>query len=168
MKPLKLIKNSLQQPLIVVGWNFLLAMLLLSACRIFFFLIYHDTFSDVTFSHLITMCAGGLRFDLSTLLLFNSLYALVMLLPFRFRANRLYQTIAQYIFSVINSLLIVMNCVDMIYFPFNNKRTTITFLSEFQNEGNLLKIIGISMVQYWYVTLFGVIMVALLIVGYNQ
>ena len=50
MKPVKLIKNSLQQPLIVVGWNFLLAMLLLSACRIFFFLIYRDTFSDVTFS----------------------------------------------------------------------------------------------------------------------
>ena len=168
MEPVKLTKNSLQQPLIVVGWNFLLAMLILSACRIFFFLIYRDTFSDVTFSHLITMCAGGLRFDLSALLLFNSLYFLLMLLPFHFREKPLYQTIAKYIFGIVNSLLIIANCVDMIYFPFNNKRTTITFLSEFQNEGNLLKIVGISMVQYWYVTLFGVIMIALLIVGYKR
>ncbi|NCA78787.1 MAG: LTA synthase family protein [Sphingobacteriia bacterium] len=156
------------KPFVVVACNFLLVMALFSVCRLFFFLIYNSTFVDVTFTHLLMLCRGGLRFDLSALLLCNSLYLLLMLLPFHVRENLLYQRIVRIIFLSVNSVLLLMNCVDMAYFPFTNRRTTVTVFSEFQHDANLLKIIGLSIFQYWYITLFCIILIVLLFVGYRR
>ncbi len=157
-----------RKPLTVVLCNLALMMLLFSLCRIFFFLIYRDTFADMTWAHFVEVCGGGLRFDLSALLLFNSLYIFCALLPLHFRADARYQKAVKWIFLTINILLLVVNCADMAYFPFTHRRTTITFFSEFQNDGNLLKIIAIGLIDYWHITLFCAAAIGVLVLGYRR
>ena len=143
-------------------------LLLFTFCRVFFFLIYRDTFADMTLAHFVEICVGGLRFDLSALLLFNSPYILLALLPLPWRDTPAYQTVLKALFLTINILLLVVNCADMAYFPFTNRRTTITFFSEFSNDANLLKIIVIGLFDYWYVTLFCLALIAIVVVGYRR
>lgn len=168
MKPKSVLKTLIHSPLAIVIGNLLLMMLLFTFCRVFFFLIYRDTFSDMTLAHFVEICLGGLRFDLSALLLFNSPYILLALLPLHQREKPAYQTVLKTLFLTINILLLVVNCADMAYFPFTNRRTTITVFDEFSNDGNLLKIIAIGLVDYWYVTLFGLALIAILVVGYRR
>ncbi len=168
MKPKIVFKTLIHSPLAIVVSNLLLMMLLFTFCRVFFFLIYRDTFSDMTLAHFVEICLGGLRFDLSALLLFNSPYILLALLPLHQREKPAYQTVLKTLFLTINILLLVVNCADMAYFPFTNRRTTITFFSEFSNDGNLLKIITIGLFDYWYVTLFCLALIAIVVVGYRR
>ena len=55
--------------------------------------------------------------------------------------------------------------MDMVYVRFTDRRTTCTLFTEFQNDGNLAQIILQAAGQYWYVTLFGIAIIALLIVA---
>lgn len=168
MKLKKVLKTLIQSPLAIVVSNLLLMLLLFTFCRVFFFLIYRDTFADMTLAHFVEICVGGLRFDLSALLLFNSPYILLVLLPLPWRDKPAYQTALKTLFLTINILLLVVNCADMAYFPFTNRRTTITFFSEFSNDANLLKIITIGLFDYWYVTLFCLALIAIVVVGYRR
>lgn len=168
MKPKRVLKTLIHNPLAIVVSNLLLMLLLFTFCRVFFFLIYRDTFADMTLAHFVEICVGGLRFDLSALLLFNSPYILLALLPLPWRDKPAYQTALKALFLTINILLLVVNCADMAYFPFTNRRTTITFFSEFSNDANLLKIIIIGLFDYWYVTLFCLALIAIVVVGYRR
>jgi phosphoglycerol transferase MdoB-like AlkP superfamily enzyme len=143
-------------------YNFLLMLLIYYLCRIFFFLVNQSYFPDVTFSHFLTLLKGGFQFDISALIYTNLIYLGLQIIPFRFRQNRTYQSTARRIFILINSLAVIVNCVDIIYFRFTNRRTTSTVFSEFQNEDNLFKIMGSSLLEYWYVTLFAVFVIFVL------
>ncbi len=157
-----------RQPFVAVCYNLLLMMLVFSVCRVFFFVIYHTVFADMTAEHFWEICAGGMRFDLSALLLFNSLYFLLALLPFRFRENVRYKRVVKWIFLSINAILLIVNCMDMAYFPFTNKRTTCTVFSEFANDSNLLKIFFVAIFEYWYITLFCLALLVAMFFAYRS
>lgn len=162
------IKRLWRHPICVAMCNVLLVMLLFSLCRIFFFLLNRTAFSGMTWPHFAEILGGGLRFDLSAILLFNSLYILLTLLPFRFRQNAHYQEVAKWVFVIINAILLIANCADMAYFPFSQRRTTCAIFSEFAHDNNLPKIFAISLVNYWYITLFCVATIAVLWFGYRR
>lgn len=131
-------------------------------CRIAFYFINIEYFKDITLSQFGTICKGGVMFDISAILYFNILYLLMNILPFEFRYNELYQKIAKWIFMFTNSIAILLNCSDMIYFKFTNRRTTFTVFHEFSHEDNIAKVLGESMVQYWYVTLLAIFLIFIL------
>lgn len=151
----------------VAAENLLLLMLLYTLSRLFFYLISGDLFPNVSGAHLREMLLGGMRFDLTAVLYLSSLYLLLMLLPlpWKWRTNKTYQTVAKWCLWVPNILGLIVNCADMVYVRFTDRRTTMTFFSEFENDDNLLRIFLTGMVQYWYVTLFAILIVALLIIG---
>lgn len=148
----------MQHPWVVAACNFVLVMVIYTLSRLFFYAINADLFSHVSVGHLVEMCVGGLRFDLTALLFLNMPYLLMELLPLRLRANRGYQRTAQWLYWLFNGIGIIVNCADMVYFRFTDRRTTCTFFTEFGNDDNLWKILLTGMVQYWYVTLFALIM----------
>ena len=158
-------KRFWQHPWVCAAWNMLLVMAIYTLSRLFFYLISPDLFPDVTISHLWEMLRGGMRFDLTAVLYLSSVYLLLTLLPLppKWRFNKAYQHVAKYFFIIPNLIGIAVNCIDMVYVRFTDRRTTITFFSEFQNDGNLLSIFLQGVKQYWYVTLFAFIMMAALI-----
>lgn len=145
-----------KQPAIIMAVNFAIAMLLYMAERWFFFWMNHATFQDVTFSDMLTICGGGVRFDVSALCYLNILCIALQTVPGKWRDRVVYQRIVKYIFLVINTIGIFMNVADVVYFDFGGRRTTATFFSEFGNENNIGKILLQSITGYWQVWIFGV------------
>lgn len=159
--------NSLHKiwnhPVIVASCNILLVMLLYSMARMFFYSITRASYNDMSTGHLVEIMSGGMRFDLTAVLYLSSLYLLLELLPLRIRENVLYQRVAQWTFWIPNIAGIFTNCADMVYVQYTDRRTTIAFFSEFENENNLTNIFFTAVVQYWYVTLFFIVSCAILI-----
>jgi len=158
------------QPAAAFLCNFLLVMVIFTLSRIFFFLANKSYFADVDTLRLLTMLKGGLQFDLTALLYINLLYLAMQLLPFRFRHNNTYQTIARWVFIITNGIAIIINCVDIPFFRFTNRRTTSSIFSEFANEapGGISKIILKAAVDYWYVTVFAIAAIAILWLLYRK
>ena len=158
-------KQIWKHPWMVGASNLLLVMVLYTISRLFFFWVNVDLYPNVSVSHLLEMLAGGLQFDLTALLYLNSLYLLFVLLPLpsTIRNHHNYISTAKWAFWVPNILGFIVNCMDIVYVRFTDRRTTCTVFTEFQNDGNLVSIIWQSMWQYWYVTLFGIALLTLLI-----
>ena len=158
-------KRFWNHPWVCAAWNVLAVMVLYSLSRLFFYWVSPDLFPDVTGRHLWEMMVGGLRFDLTAVLYLSAVYLLLMLLPLpmAWRQNKVYQTVAKWFFLVPNLLGLAVNCIDMVYVRFTDRRTTITFFDEFQNDGNLPSVFLQGVTQYWYVTLFGIFALSALI-----
>ncbi len=163
-------KRFWQHPWVCAAWNMLLVMAIYTLSRLFFYFVSPDLFPDVTGKHLWEMLLGGMRFDLTAVLYLSSVYLLLTLLPLpaEWRQNTVYQRATKYFYIIPNLLGIAVNCIDMVYVRFTDRRTTITFFSEFQNDGNLLSIFLQGVTEYWYVTLFALIMMAALIDLYRR
>ncbi|GAP72751.1 LTA synthase family protein [Candidatus Symbiothrix dinenymphae] len=159
---MKLFWNKIKaEPAFAVLCNLGLMLVVYFLLRIAFFLVNISYFSDMTQGHFLTLLGGGVQFDIAAIMYTNLLYILMQILPFKFRLNTLYQTMATWVFVVTNSCGVIANCCDFAYFPFTNRRTTSTVFTEFQNENNIAKIVGYSLLDYWYVVIF----VGLLIFG---
>ena len=160
-----------QQPAWVMIVNFFMVMIIYMLSRWFFYYMNRGTFQDVTFSEMMTiswgglrfdLCAlwwGGLRFDLCALCYLNALCVLMQFVPLKLRHTVKYQRIVKILFLIFNALGIAVNAADIVYFEFGGRRTSFTIFSEFGGESNLGKIFLDSMTGHWQVWLFGIVMI---------
>ena len=138
-------------------YNLMLAYVVYFLARILFLVINYSYFSlDMTYSHLLELLMGGLVFDTSAILITNSLYIVLMLLPWHGKETATYQQVCRWLFVIINSLALFLNLCDAVYFRYTMRRTTTTIFSEFSNEGNLGSIFFTEMFNHFYlVFIFG-------------
>ena len=108
------------------------------------------------------LLVGSLRFDTSAILYTNLLYAVLMLVPLHYKESRAWQKVAKWVFVVINGIAIVLNLGDSVYFRYTGKRTTMSVLQEFENEGNMGSILGAEVLNHWYLFVLGIAMIYLL------
>ena len=150
-------------PLVTTIYNLMLAYVVYFLARILYLLLNYSYFAvDMTYGHLIELFMGGLVFDTSAILITNSLYIFLMLLPWHGKETRLYQQVCKWVFLCINGLALFVNCCDAVYFRFTMRRTTTTIFNEFSNEGNIGSIFFQELVNHFYlVFIFGVIIWAL-------
>lgn len=156
---------NIKHPWIVGAMNLLLVMVVYTLTRLFFYWINIDLYPNVSTGHLIEMLIGGLRFDLTALLYINSLYLLLVLLPLpaTIRSHKAYMGVAKWTFWIPNIIGFIANCMDIVYVRFTNRRTTCTVFSEFQNDDNIIQVILQSALQYWHVTVFGIVILIIFI-----
>ena len=159
-----------KHPWTVAFCNMLLIMGLYTISRIFFYCFNIDLYPNVQFAHLIEMLLGGIRFDLTALLYINSIYLFLILLPLPIskRNNGKYINTTKWVFMISNIVGIVINCIDMVYVRFTDRRTTCTFFTEFQNDNNIALIVAQSLWQYWYVTLFCIAIILVFIIVFRK
>ncbi len=149
-----IVKDSLASPLLALLCNLAIAYLVYFACRIVFLLVNYSYFSDnLSAGHLMEMLGGGVMFDTSAIMYTLSLYIVLMLFPLHYKERPWYQKMCKWIFVVMNSLAVVMNLCDTVYFQYTSRRTTSTVFTEFQNENNLAGIFGTEIVRHWYLVL---------------
>ena len=150
-------------PLATTIYNLMLVYVVYFLARVLYLLLNYSYFAvDMTYGHLLELFMGGLVFDTSAILITNSLYIFLMLLPWHGKETRLYQQVCKGVFLCINGLTLFVNCCDAVYFRFTMRRTTTTIFSEFSNEGNILSIFFQELVNHFYlVFIFGVIIWAL-------
>ena len=147
--------------------NMMLAYIVYAVCRIEFIAENWNLFKNTLFSNNWTdLVKGSLLFDTSAILYTNSLYALMMLMPLPLAHRHLWRTIAKWVFMVFNTICIIANVADSVYFQYTGRRTTMSVFSEFGNEGNLGSIILTEVVRHWYLILFVIAIAYLLYLLY--
>lgn len=136
-----------------------LIMIIYTVCRLIFLLFNWSFFSIASISSIAESLILGLRFDISTVLLINSLFILLSILPIELVFKIAYQRILKIIFITINLPAIFINVADASYFSFKGKRTTIEVF------GILDDVVAQSLqlaIYYWYVPLLTLIFGGLL------
>jgi phosphoglycerol transferase MdoB-like AlkP superfamily enzyme len=131
--------------------------------RFIFFIYNKHHFTDVGLSGYLRMMWGGLRFDLTALLYLNLLYIILYLLPFPFTSKRIYRQFIHYLFLTTNALGIAINLIDVFYFDYILKRSTVEMLM-FASESNIGSLFIEFMKDFWY----GFILFAFLMYAINK
>lgn len=109
---------------------------------------------------------GSARFNLMSLLLANTPFILLSILPFHFREKRWYQGILYAIYLITNSAVIIMNCADIIYFTHTMKRLTLED-THFANNSNNLPIIFDFIQHNLPVIIIGLTLIGLLVYSWH-
>ena len=103
---------------------------------------------------------GCWMFDTSAILYTNVLYAILMLIPLHWKETNWWQTMAKWLYLVVNSLCIIANLADAVYFQYTGRRTNWSVFKEFSNEGNIGDIIGVELLNHWYLVVVGIVLIA--------
>ena len=152
-------KNLPLASVVAFIWNLLLAYIVYALCRIAYVWLNWSTVSEgFDKLSLSSLVQGAFIFDTSAIFYTNILYALLMLLPFRFAERPAYQKVAKWIFLTVNGLAVIVNLADAVYYPYTGRRTTMSVMGEFANEGNLLGIIASESIRHWYVFILGILL----------
>ena len=140
--------------------NLLLAYVIYMVCRGIFFLenyhLYKESWQQLSFGDIIK---GGLLFDTSAILYTNALYALMMLLPLHLKERNSWQSCARGLFILVNSIAVIMNLADAVYFQYTGRRSTTSVFREFSNENNIISIASTELLNHWYLVLAGVLLI---------
>jgi phosphoglycerol transferase MdoB-like AlkP superfamily enzyme len=139
-------------------------------CRILFYLFNFSYFSDLSFGQTFFIMLVGIRFDLSAVILSNSFFIIFTLLPFPFRESKVYKTVLKWLFLIVNSLAILANCVDLIYFQFTLKRTTADVFNFFGGGmGNDFgRLLPLFLKEYWYIFVIWIVLSVALAYFYKK
>ena len=166
MKGLNLKKSVISSPVAFLG-NLVLVYLIYAICRLAYLFenwtALSQGFDALSWTNVLKGCW---MFDTSAILYTNLLYAVLMLLPFHWKEKNGWQTVAKWVFVVMNGLAIVINLADAVYFQYTGRRTTTSVFQEFAHEDNLGGIMGIELVQHWYLLLLGIVLIAALFFCY--
>ncbi|ANH79871.1 sulfatase [Niabella ginsenosidivorans] len=147
-----------------------IVLLLLFICRLLFYFLNRGLFPDIAGSDWLKILKGGLLFDIAALFYFNGLMIFLMTIPvpYAVRANKGYQQTIKWIFYITNGIAVFLNCVDFIYYRFTLKRTTVSVFSEFSHEQNKGGLAFHFFIDYWFVVLLFVALIALMVFLYNR
>ena len=148
------IMRSPLAPFVALLVNILLAFGLYIVARIeFLFENYNYFCAVISPARLWRLFYGGYMFDRSAIIYTNALYIVMMLFPLWIKETPLYHKICKWVFVLVNSLTLIINLGDSVYFPYTLRRTTTSVFSEFKNENNLGDVFWGELLEHWYLVL---------------
>lgn len=155
---------------IVLVYRLAIVMLLFTICRFVFYFLNRTMFPGITLNDWGGILKGGLVFDIAAMFYFNLLFVLLATvpIPFSWRVSKRYQIVIKWVFLLTNGLAIMLNCIDIIYYRFTLRRTTGAVFREFANETNGSVLAGNFLIDYWYVVVIFIVLVALMVWLYKS
>lgn len=157
--------NLLKAPIFTLIFRLLMVLLLFSTSRWLIYLFNTDFFHHLNLGQALRLYFVGMRFDLVVIAYANLLLILYYCLPFKLIYNKIIVKIIDFYYIIINSIIIVFNMIDVIYFRFIGKRMTSEFFQFFGNsDENIGPIVGQAIADYWYMLVLMVLFVMVLIV----
>ena len=152
-------------PAVRLLFRLLIVLLLFSVSRWLIYLFNTDFFHHLTLRQALRLYLVGMRFDLVVIAYANMPMILLFCLPFKFIYNRVLQSITSVYYVFVNSVIIILNMVDVIYFRFIGKRMTSELFQFLGNsDENIGAILGQVIVDYWFILVLMVLFVLVLVV----
>jgi phosphoglycerol transferase MdoB-like AlkP superfamily enzyme len=148
---------------IMMFLKILVVLVLFFLSRICFYLFNFHYFSGSGFGELLKIFFVGLRFDISAIIIINAPFILLNSIPFKFRYNKVYQGFVNAYFYIINTLGLMANFIDLIYFRFTLKRTTADIFNYLGVGGDFDKLIPQFLKDFWYVLVIWILFIVLLV-----
>lgn len=131
-------------------------------CRISFIFVNKAAFSNDKIDYL-KVFEGGMLFDTSAICYTNALFILLFLNAGYFKDVKQWVNIAlRIVFTVINSLFILLNFIDSVIFTIRLQRSNATTFREFKGEVNVTTVAGGEILSHWYLVILEIIMVVAL------
>ncbi|MCL6747527.1 sulfatase [Prevotella sp. TCVGH] len=150
-------------PFVSLVVNIFMAFVVYLIARVAFLLENFSYFSEgLSFSQVGEWFWGGYIFDRSAITYTNSLYIVMMLFPLWIKERRGYHLLCKWVFVAVNTLTLVINLCDAVYFPYTLRRTTTSVFREFSNENNLLDVFWGELWGHWYLLLLAIAVVWLM------
>ncbi|MCQ2298509.1 MAG: LTA synthase family protein [Bacteroidales bacterium] len=162
-------KNMILSNLTALSLNILLVFGLYTLCRLLFVWCNAGLYENLSFGNLMHLLAAGLIFDSSAIFYTNALVIILFLFPLHWKEKRWFYTTNRWIYTIVNTIALLANICDMVYFAYTGKRTTCSVFAEFSNEGgNMMKIMGEQIVANWPLALVFLLFVAALWLGFRN
>jgi len=128
-----------------------------SLLRFLFLIFQWNAFQDVTLLSFI----GGIRFDLSVIFYTNILVVIGHSIPGNFKYTLKYQKVLKWLFYIPNTLFLLTNFVDFIYYDFTGKRSTFGLITASGMQQEIVGLLPSFMKQFWPVFLLGFLFIYL-------
>lgn len=140
--------------------DLLLLLAIYTVCRLGFIIQNHQAFNNLSPSIVFKICFWGIRYDLSAILILNSLYGIILLAPIPiWRVPELGRSL-NVLFFLTNIPALLIEIGDWGYFPYNLKRSTAAVFDLITRKGDFLFLLPGWLIQYWYL-LAGAIIILL-------
>ncbi|HTF82687.1 MAG TPA: hypothetical protein VL947_13215, partial [Cytophagales bacterium] len=133
--------------------------LLYFLCRLTFFLFQYPKFIESTFWGIIKAFFVGTLFDTVSISYSNSLFIILVALPFVSLQNRIVKGLLKSWLVVSNAIATALNLIDVVYFDYSQRRTGDEILVLGHNTGDLL---GTYLTDFWHIILIFICYVAFL------
>lgn len=141
-------------------FNIITSLVIYMLARLIFVAVNWDLFATtLNAAKALEMAKGGIMFDLSAVMYTLAIYIIMMLFPLHLKETVLWHKIAKWTWVVINTICLIINLMDCVYFRYTLRRTTSTVFNEFANEHNLTQVFLTEAVNHWYLIVIAVIMV---------
>lgn len=148
-------KMSVRSTIVAFMLNTILAYAVFMISRIEYLLENWSTIAPtLSWGNAGELLTGCWMFDSSAIAYTGALYALLMLIPCFLKESRGWQTAAKWTFIIINTICLIANVADSVYFGFTGRRTTASVFQEFANEDNMTSIVAAELISSWYLVLF--------------
>lgn len=162
-------KKHLALPVFKLTTRLLVVLVLFSLSRWLIYLFNLDFFNHLTLGESMRLYLNGLRFDLVVIAYANIPLILYYCLPCKFIYNKVLGKVMGTYYVLVNSVIVLFNMIDVIYFRFIGKRMTSEFFQFMGNsDENIGPILGQVIVDYWYMLVLCLLFVLLLVVVCNR
>jgi len=139
--------------------HILILVFLFTISRIIFYSANLQFFRGIYFFDFLKILVGGIRFDIASIFMVNFAFIFLQLIPLKLRFKYWYQKTLQILFYVTNSIALISNFIDVIYFRFTLKRTTSDIFNYLSVGGDFKKLIPQFIADFWYIPLICIVFI---------
>lgn len=162
---LKQYSNNLYITLFI---RIIIILLLYSISRFLFIVCNQHYFKDISIIEYFNIFWGGFRFDISSVLMINSVFIILSILPLWITYNNVYKKVLLYYFYISNSFAILFNFTDIVYFRFTFKRTTSDIFNYMGVGGDFDKLLPQFLKDFWFIPIFWILSIWLFVFLNNK
>jgi len=114
--------------------------------------------------HFLKIIFGGMRFDLAVFAMTNGFLLILMYFPLHYLSNLKYQRILGVIFVAVNSLLLMLNFIDIAYYPYVQKRMQkdVMQFMDGKHGNEFYELLPTFLFQFWYLVLIFLLVIFIL------
>ncbi len=123
--------------------------------RIIFYMANKDSFTEV----FATDFLAAFWIDLVTIALLFLPYTTFYLFPLKNRENKIYRFTFRFLFILLTSFILILNLIDVEYFQFTNKRSTIDLFAIVGAGNDMSQLITSFIIDFWWLILFFVLFI---------
>lgn len=106
-------------------------------------------FAHLSFFDFVRIAWYGARFDLSSMVILNSVFILMLVFPWPLRNSAIYLRTADFFFYFGNIAGLMSNLIDVVYFRFTQKRMTGDIFEYAANDISLVDLLPQFVVDFW-------------------
>ena len=161
-------KKIFQNEISVLILRIFILYIIITITQIVFYFYNQEIIGNLTFKDAFRLVKGALIFDSISVLYINSLFIVLSALPFHFRTNQTYQKFLFWLYTITNSLtIVILNLADVIYFHYAQKRFTFEEIHYTKND-NALSLMNVFFIENFWILFVALFLIFGMIVIYKK